>query len=83
MGSPHLTLKNQVQLGQVFGLWTVIGPGVTRSHSKVRCACGKEQNVSNYDLINDRTKSCGTKGVHGAAHWSKDPNDWRKEHVRE
>ena len=49
--------------GQTFYEWTVLEKAKPSEHGrtmwKCRCSCGKEGNVSGYDLRNGKHKSCG------------------------
>lgn len=48
--------------GQVFGLWTVVGPGRKAGGRQLwtcRCACGTERDVLRYSLIDGSSRSCG------------------------
>lgn len=53
----------KVKVGDVFQKWTVIsGPMSKRNRIKhwvCRCVCGAVKEVSQYSLLNDRSKSCG------------------------
>lgn len=48
--------------GKTFGFWTVIGPAEKRGNKKYwlcKCICGTEKEVSQGDLRNGKSKSCG------------------------
>ena len=44
--------------GRIFGNWTVLGY-VGESYWLCKCKCGKEKSVNSYNLINQKTRSCG------------------------
>jgi ribosomal protein S27E len=51
--------RKLLQLGQTYNRLTVIGHSDNSGYSKVRCECGKEKEVGNYELTSGKTKSCG------------------------
>ena len=56
--------SRKIEIGQVFGAWTVIGNSDKKSKSKVihykcRCSCGTERDVSGVSLRHGISKSCG------------------------
>lgn len=58
------TPKNKIKERDVFGEWTVIKAYSSKDkygswQSLCRCSCGTEKEVSNSNLINGKTKSCG------------------------
>lgn len=57
----HLAGRNQeetLKVGDKFNDWTIIDI-LSRREIKCRCSCGKERTVTRYDLMNNKTKSCG------------------------
>jgi hypothetical protein len=64
------SLKNKIDEGDEFGLWTVVketegyfykGEKATRSFL-CRCICGKEGNINMRSLLTGDSKSCGCQG---------------------
>lgn len=59
-------------IGKQFGYWTIIDEapskvspcGTKRKAYLCRCICGKEKIVARTELKNNKTTSCGCKGVH-------------------
>ena len=51
--------KYNIQIGDVFGQWEVIGQGSKPYYSKCRCTCGTIRDVSNRSLCAGDSKSCG------------------------
>ena len=59
-------------IGKQFGYWTVIDEappkvspcGTKRKAYLCRCVCGKEKVVARTELKNNKTTSCGCKGVY-------------------
>lgn len=51
--------KADMKIGDVFGHWTVIGPGYHRDYVLCRCDCGKEKQVYIYNLLRGVSLSCG------------------------
>lgn len=51
--------KYNIQIGDVFGQWEVIGQGSKPYYSKCRCTCGTIRDVSNRSLCTGDSKSCG------------------------
>ena len=59
-------------IGKQFGFWTVISEapskvspcGTKRKAYLCKCACGKEKIVAKTELKNNKTLSCGCKGVY-------------------
>ena len=47
-----------VNIGNVFGSWTVIGFGQRQSEIKCRCKCGQERIISRWRLVNNKNRSC-------------------------
>lgn len=55
---------NPIRIGDKFGEWTIIKAYSSKDkygswQSLCRCSCGIEKEVSNSNLINGKTKSCG------------------------
>jgi hypothetical protein len=48
-----------ITAGEVFGNWTVIGPGEKPYHLLCRCACGNLKEVRPYPLRDKKSTSCG------------------------
>lgn len=49
----------KIKKGDQFGEWTVIEPYAKSEKSLCRCSCGVERYISNYELRNGTSKSCG------------------------
>lgn len=49
----------KIKKGDQFGEWTVIEPYAKSEKSLCRCSCGVERYISNYQLRNGTSKSCG------------------------
>ena len=49
----------KIKKGDQFGEWTVIEPYSKSEKSLCRCSCGVERYISNYQLRNGASKSCG------------------------
>lgn len=81
-------LITRPEIGEVCGLWTVIGPIVIENKSTkrmCRCECGTERLLETAQLRRGRTKSCGCRvpelsrakaTKHGRAR-SSEYNSWR------
>ena len=59
-------LKNDIKIGDKFGLWTVIGESkkTDSSYNKYyvcQCICGTLRNIQRSKLISGHTKSCGCR----------------------
>lgn len=56
--------KNKIEdlTGRQFNEWTVL-KYVGDGHWECRCSCGKIRNVSRYNLVYSRSKSCGHKKI--------------------
>lgn len=50
--------KYFVELGQIFGKWTVIGAGKNGQYSLCRCSCGNEKDIYKGNLINGISLQC-------------------------
>lgn len=53
---------SKVQIGFVFGEWTVLERGVSRNNHRLwlcRCSCGKNSWIESVELSSGSTKSCG------------------------
>ncbi len=68
----------EVEVGQKYGAWEVIGPCSEPSKMKCRCLCGRtERDVRKYDLIHGKSLMCRrcsvsvSKTSHGAAPYGK------------
>lgn len=59
--------RKDLNVGDVFGFYTVIESGMTnergKSCSRVRCVCGAERIVQNRELKVGLARSCGCRGV--------------------
>jgi hypothetical protein len=63
------SLKNNINLGDTFGFWTVLGEGsgyiLNNEKSRtalVKCVCGKEKDIILNSLVSGQSKSCGCQG---------------------
>jgi hypothetical protein len=50
-----------IEIGQKYGLWTVISEPMNGKHPKVlcRCSCGTERAVQTYHLVRGNSRNCG------------------------
>lgn len=63
-------LKNNINPGDTFGFWTVLGEGggyISNNEKSrtilVRCVCGKEKDVILNSLVSGKSKSCSCQGI--------------------
>lgn len=68
----------EVEVGQKYGAWEVIGPSSDSSKMMCRCSCGRtEHSVRKYDLVRGKSLMCRrcsvaiSKTSHGAAPYGK------------
>lgn len=69
-------MKRDLKIGEKFNSWTVSGgrelDSYKRSQWLCTCACGKEKYVNEYNLVKEKTKSCGC----GITIKDKRPHNW-------
>ena len=46
------------KVGDLVGEWEIIGKGKNSDYVKCKCSCGKIKEITEYNLISGRTKSC-------------------------